>query len=62
MHRSMVAELTAQLFDGDVTALVSHLLTEQEVDAGELTRLSRLIAEHKKAEATDRKPGRRRGP
>jgi predicted transcriptional regulator len=42
--RSMVAELTSQLFRGDVTALVSHLLSQHEVDPGELGRLRRLIA------------------
>ena len=31
VHRSMVAELTNRLFRGDFTALVSHLLTEQEI-------------------------------
>jgi len=44
IHRSMVANLTEQLFDGDVTALVSHLLTEQEIDPDELDRLRSLIA------------------
>lgn len=44
VHRSMVADLTAQLFDGDVTALVSHLLTEQDIDAEELARLRSMIS------------------
>jgi predicted transcriptional regulator len=56
VHRTMVGDLMDRLFEGDVTALVSHLLTEQEVDRGELSRLSRLIAEHKKDEA--RRKGR----
>lgn len=51
VHRSMVGDLMERLFEGDVTALVSHLLSEGEVEADELARLSRLIAEHKKAEA-----------
>jgi predicted transcriptional regulator len=59
VHRSMVAELTERLFDGDVTALVSHLLSEQQIDASELAELRRMIA------ATDRERGggkeRRRG-
>jgi predicted transcriptional regulator len=60
VHRSMVAELTERLFDGDVTALVSHLLEEQQIDAAELAELRRLIA------AADRPRGgggkeRRRG-
>lgn len=60
VHRTMVAELTERLFDGDVTALVSHLLEEQQIDADELAELRRLIA------AADRTRGgggkeRRRG-
>lgn len=50
VQRSMVGELTDLLFGGDVTALVSHLLTEQEVDDAELKRLKSLIAEHKTKE------------
>lgn len=45
VRRSMVADLTERLFAGDVTALVSHLLSEQEIDPGELAALRRLIAE-----------------
>ena len=45
VQRSMVAALTERLFEGDFSALVSHLLTEQEIDAGEIERLKRLIAE-----------------
>jgi BlaI family penicillinase repressor len=45
VQRSMVAALTERLFEGDFSALVSHLLTEQEIDAGEVERLKRLIAE-----------------
>lgn len=45
VHRSMVAELTQRLFRGDFGALVSHLLTEQEIDRKELERLKGLIAE-----------------
>jgi predicted transcriptional regulator len=46
--RSMVAELTERFFEGDVTALVSHLIREQEIDADELERLRRMIAQKKK--------------
>ena len=45
VHRSMVSDLTERLFQGDFTALVSHLLTEQEIDAAELKRLKAMIAE-----------------
>jgi predicted transcriptional regulator len=45
VHRSMVADLTQRLFQGDFGALVSHLLTEQEIDKKEIERLKSLIAE-----------------
>jgi predicted transcriptional regulator len=54
VHRTMVGDLMDRLFEGDVTALVSHLLSEREVDPNELAQLSRLIAEHKKVEARRR--------
>ena len=43
---SMVRELTDQLFEGDVTALVSHLLSERELSAGDLARVKALIEAH----------------
>jgi len=48
IRRSMVSELTERLFAGDVTALVSHLLSEHETDPAELAELERLIAAHEK--------------
>lgn len=49
VRRSMVSDLTSQLFRGDVTALVNHLLQEHEIDAQELAQLRDLISsrEHK---------------
>lgn len=44
VRRSMVADLTSQLFRGDVTALVNHLLSEHEIDDRELAQLQELIA------------------
>src|ERR1700709_2538763 len=44
VRHSMVADLTAQLFRGDVTALVNHLLSEHEIDAQELAQLREMIA------------------
>jgi predicted transcriptional regulator len=44
----MVEDLTERLFDGDVAALVSHLITEQEIDRGELARLQKLIESRRK--------------
>jgi predicted transcriptional regulator len=43
VQQSMVSELTERLFAGDVTALVNHLLTSQEVAPGDLARLRALI-------------------
>lgn len=44
VRRSMVGELTERLFEGDVTALVNHLLTSQEIAPGDLARLRAMIA------------------
>lgn len=43
VRRSMVADLTSQLFRGNVTALVNHLLAEHEIGPEELSRLRALI-------------------
>jgi predicted transcriptional regulator len=45
VRQSKVSELTERLFAGDVTALVNHLLTSQEVAPGDLARLRDLIDE-----------------
>ena len=47
VHRTMVADLTDRLFQGDVTALVAHLLSEQEIDRTELDQLQKLIRTRK---------------
>lgn len=44
VRRSMVADLTTQLFRGDVTALVSHLLAEHDINPRELAELRALVA------------------
>ena len=49
VRRVMVRELTARLFDGDVTALVSHLLTAREVSAGDLAKVKAMIESHANA-------------
>lgn len=49
VRRSMVADLTSQLFRGDVFALVNHLLSEHEIDTRELDRLRGLIAAQESA-------------
>lgn len=48
VKRSMVSDLTDQLFRGDAAALVNHLLTEQEIDRGELDAIKELIEAHSK--------------
>lgn len=45
VRQSKVSELTERLFAGDVTALVNHLLSSQEVAPGDLARLRALIDE-----------------
>ena len=44
--RGVVSELCERFFAGDVTALVGHLLREQDVDPDELERLRALIERH----------------
>lgn len=48
--RSMVAGLTSQLFRGDATALVNHLLKEHDIDSSELGELRKLIEARGKKE------------
>lgn len=43
VRRSMVSGLAERLFGGDVTALVSHLLSEREIAPGDLEWVRRLI-------------------
>lgn len=50
VRHSMVSGLAERLFNGDVTALVSHLLAEREIAPGDLARVRRLI------EAQEQKP------
>ena len=50
VRRSMVTDLTSQLFRGDVFALVNHLLSEHEIDPRELDQLRGLIAAREKEE------------
>ena len=48
VKRSMVAELAHRLFEGDFTALVTHLIEEKEIDAKELDQLKSSIAKREK--------------
>jgi predicted transcriptional regulator len=40
---SMVSELTERLFEGDVPALVSHLIAEQDVSPGDLKKIRAML-------------------
>src|SRR5213079_2696791 len=44
VQHSMVGELTERLFDGDVTALVQHLLNGVDVSPGDLAKIREMIA------------------
>ena len=46
VHRSMVSKLVDGLFAGNATALVSHLLSESEIETDELDELKAMIARH----------------
>ena len=50
VRRSMVADLTAQLFRGDVTAFVNHLLSEHDIDAAELKQVREMISAYEPKE------------
>ena len=43
VQHSMVGELTERLFDGDVTALVQHLLNDPDVSPGDLAKIRDMI-------------------
>jgi predicted transcriptional regulator len=44
VQHSMVGELTERLFDGDVTALVQHLLSGADISPGDLAKIRDMIA------------------
>jgi len=43
VQHSMVGELTERLFDGDVTALMQHLLSGSDVSPGDLAKIRQMI-------------------
>ena len=43
VRRSMVSVLAERLFEGDVAALVSHLVNAREIRPGDLARVKQLI-------------------
>lgn len=48
VRRSMVSELVERLFGGDPKALVAHLVSENEIDPGELATLRRRLENARK--------------
>jgi predicted transcriptional regulator len=50
---TMVADLTQRLFEGDVSALVSHLIRSEEIEREELVRLRAMIVEREREETHD---------
>ena len=44
IRRSMVSEMTERLFGGDVTALVSHLISAREFSRGDLAKVKAMLA------------------
>jgi predicted transcriptional regulator len=46
VRKVMVAELTDRLFDGDIAALMSHLLTAREVSPGDLAKVKEMVEAH----------------
>lgn len=68
VRSSMIADLTEQLFDGDRTELVAHLLSDGDIEPTELARLQELIRERQqeqrrleRSERHDRKGERGHG-
>ena len=43
VQHSMVSELTERLFAGDVTALVSHLVSASDMTPGDLARVKKIL-------------------
>ena len=54
VQHSMVGELTERLFAGDVTALVSHLITASDMSPGDLARVKRMIENAEKPKGDSR--------
>lgn len=46
VRQSMLEELTDRLFEGDVAALVTQLLSAREISPGDLARVKALITAH----------------
>lgn len=53
VRKSMVSELTDRVFQGNVAELVGHLLSEQEITAGDLEVVKQLIEKKAKIHPED---------
>jgi predicted transcriptional regulator len=53
VRHSMVHELTERLFDGDVAAMMSHLLTGREISPGDLERIKVMLDQQAARKETD---------
>ncbi|NNF05697.1 MAG: BlaI/MecI/CopY family transcriptional regulator [Candidatus Eisenbacteria bacterium] len=53
VRKSMVSELTDRVFQGNVAELVGHLLSEQEITAGDLEVVKQLIEKKAKTHPED---------
>jgi BlaI family penicillinase repressor len=54
VRRSMVGELVDRLFLGDPAALLSHLVSDHEIEAADLKRLQSLLEEARKEQEQTR--------
>jgi predicted transcriptional regulator len=52
VRRSMLSRVVEYLFEGDVTAVLSHLLSAREIDAEDLAEIKALIAEKERKSRT----------
>jgi BlaI family penicillinase repressor len=52
VRRTMLSELTDRVFEGDVAALVSQLLSAREISPGDLARVKALITDHEATRGT----------
>ncbi len=46
VRRSMLSELTDRVYQGNVTELVSHLLSNRDLNPGDLARVKQMIEAH----------------
>jgi BlaI family penicillinase repressor len=53
VRRTLLADLTERVFEGDVPALVSQLLSANEMSPGDLARVKAMIADHEVMRGAD---------